>query len=77
MQNRPALNYVCAKHPDGRRSNWQPPASWKRQLATPSRGVVAIDHYIADASELIDLETTEPVFTLHLRAPTATAGPRT
>ncbi|VWD02069.1 AraC family transcriptional regulator [Burkholderia contaminans] len=70
MQNRPALRYVCVRHPDGHQSNWQPPTGWKRQLATPSRGVVAIDHFIANASEVIDLETTEPVFMLHLRAPT-------
>ncbi|MFM0504801.1 helix-turn-helix domain-containing protein [Paraburkholderia caffeinilytica] len=68
MQNRPTISYVRTIAPDGHRLNWTPPPGWKKQLVVPLPGPVAIDHYIAGASELIDLETTEPVFTMHLKA---------
>ncbi|NHV27605.1 AraC family transcriptional regulator [Burkholderia sp. D-99] len=70
MQSRPTMTYVCAKTGDGHRESWHPPSGWKRQLATPLPTDVMIDHYVSGASEIVDLETTAPVFGMFLKAPT-------
>ncbi|PRE75820.1 AraC family transcriptional regulator [Burkholderia multivorans] len=71
MRNQPTMRDVCAIGRDGRRVAWPLPAQWKKQSAAPLFAGVATDRYTACASEIIDVETTGPIFGLHLRPPAA------
>ncbi|WP_175691217.1 helix-turn-helix transcriptional regulator [Burkholderia anthina] len=70
MVSRPAIRDVCAIAPNGSRVSWHPPQKWRRQPVAPSLAAVTIEHYIAGASEVIDLETTGPILGMYLQAPT-------
>ncbi|MCR4467263.1 AraC family transcriptional regulator [Burkholderia sp. SCN-KJ] len=61
---------VCTIAPNGSRVSWHPPQKWRRQPVAPSRAAVAIEHYIAGATEVVDLETTGPILGMYLQAPT-------
>ncbi|MDN8004496.1 helix-turn-helix transcriptional regulator [Burkholderia multivorans] len=67
--SRPAMRDVCAIAPNGSRVSWHPPHKWKRQPVAPSFAAVSIEHYIAGATEIVDLETTGPILAMYLRAP--------
>ncbi|AOI91470.1 AraC family transcriptional regulator [Burkholderia pseudomultivorans] len=71
MANQPTMRDVCAIGRDGRRVDWPLPAKWKKQSVTPRFASVASDRYTACASEIVDLETTGPIFGMHLRPPAA------
>ncbi|KVK88302.1 AraC family transcriptional regulator [Burkholderia cepacia] len=68
--SRPAMRDVCAIAPNGSRVSWHPPQKWKRQPVAPSFAAVSIEHYIAGATEIVDLETTGPMLGMYLKAPT-------
>ncbi|MGU7770776.1 helix-turn-helix transcriptional regulator [Burkholderia sp. MR1-5-21] len=70
VAGRTAMSDVCTIAPDGTRVNWQPPSKWKRRSIAPSFSAVTIDHYLAGASEIVDLETTGAMFAMYLRVPT-------
>ncbi|MGY4208019.1 AraC family transcriptional regulator [Burkholderia sp. PvR073] len=70
MVSRPAMRDVCAIAPNGTRGSWHPPQKWRRQPVAPSLAAVSIEHYIAGATEIVDLETTGPILGMYLQAPT-------
>ncbi|MFM0043503.1 AraC family transcriptional regulator [Paraburkholderia sediminicola] len=57
--------------PGGRRDIWLPPAEWKKRPIGPTGVAVTIEHYIACASEVTDLETTCVSLAMFLQPPKA------
>jgi len=56
----------CAVAPDGSLASCQTPATWKRRSIAPSPSPVKVEHFIAGDTELLDMETTEALFTIYL-----------
>ncbi|SAK81985.1 AraC family transcriptional regulator [Caballeronia catudaia] len=71
MTNQPAMTDVRTITPDGGRVRWQPPAKWRRRLVASSLSAVSVEHCIAGASEVPNLEATGPILAMYLRIPTA------
>ncbi|WP_025596666.1 helix-turn-helix domain-containing protein [Burkholderia sp. WSM2230] len=70
MTSQPAMSDVCAITPDGSRVRWQPPAKWRRRLIASSLCAVSVEHCVAGASEVPDLEATGTILAMYLRVPT-------
>lgn len=66
MAHQTTMRGVCTVASDGSRAGWQTPSMWKKRSMAPSLSPVAIDHYVAGDSELINMETTETMLTLYL-----------
>ncbi|MEM5433724.1 helix-turn-helix transcriptional regulator [Paraburkholderia diazotrophica] len=43
--------------------------NWRWRALAPSSASVAVEHYLAGASEVFDLETTGPILSLYLKMP--------
>lgn len=54
---------------DGNLEVWRPPSEWKNCLTLPPLPPVTIEHYIAGAGELLDLENTSLGLAMYLRPP--------
>lgn len=67
--SQPIVTDVCRVTPDGRRLSWQLPPNWKRRALAPLNASVAVEHYIASPSEILDLETSGTILSLYRRVP--------
>lgn len=66
MASQTTMRGFCKVAPEGNLASCQTPDRWKRRSVAPSLSPIAIEHYFAGDSELIDMETTGAIFTIYL-----------